>query len=83
MTVDERPYGLTKAALNSLVQGLAYRYVNENFRINAVAPGVTISDMVGGDANGDLRLVILLIAITCQRKSQKLPPSCSLMLQTA
>ena len=55
MTVDERPYGLTKAALNSLLQGLAYRYVNEGYRINAVAPGVTISDMVGGDANGDLR----------------------------
>lgn len=55
MTVDERPYGLTKAALNSLVQGLAYRYVNDGYRINAVAPGVTISDMVGGDANGDLR----------------------------
>ena len=47
MTVDERPYGLTKAAMNSLVQGLAYRYVNEGFRINAVAPGVTISDMIG------------------------------------
>lgn len=47
MTVDERPYGLTKAAMNSLVQGLAYRYVNDGFRINAVAPGVTISDMVG------------------------------------
>lgn len=55
MTVDERPYGLTKAALNSLVQGLAYRYVNEGYRINAVAPGVTVSDMVGGDADGDLR----------------------------
>lgn len=55
MTVDERPYGLSKAALNSLVQGLAYRFVNDGFRINAVAPGVTISDMVGGDANGDLR----------------------------
>lgn len=55
MTVDERPYGLTKAALNSLVQGLAYRFVNEGYRINAVAPGVTISDMVGGDAEGDLR----------------------------
>lgn len=55
MTVDERPYGLTKAALNSLVQGLAYRYVNDGYRINAVAPGVTVSDMVGGDANGDLR----------------------------
>lgn len=55
MTVDERPYGLTKAALNSLIQGLAYRYVNDGYRINAVAPGVTVSDMVGGDANGDLR----------------------------
>lgn len=47
MTVDERPYGLTKAALNSLVQGLAYRYVNQDYRINAIAPGVTLSDMVG------------------------------------
>ena len=47
MTVDERPYGLTKAAMNSLVQGLAYRFVNDGFRINAVAPGITISDMVG------------------------------------
>ena len=55
MTVDERPYGLTKAAMNSLIQGLAYRYVNDGYRINAVAPGVTVSDMVGGDANGDLR----------------------------
>lgn len=55
MTVDERPYGLTKVALNSLVQGLAYRYVNEGYRINAVAPGVSVSDMTGGDVNGDLR----------------------------
>jgi len=47
MTVDERPYGLTKAALNSLVQGLAHKFVNDGFRINAVAPGVTVSDMVG------------------------------------
>ncbi len=55
MTVDERPYGLTKAAVNSLVQGLAYRFVNDGYRINAVAPGVTVSDMVGGDVDGDLR----------------------------
>ena len=54
MTVDERPYGLTKAALNSLIQGLAYRYVNEGYRINAIAPGVTISDMVGKKDDGDL-----------------------------
>lgn len=54
MTVDERPYGLTKASINSLVQGLAYRYVNENFRINAIAPGVTVSDMVGKKDTEDL-----------------------------
>lgn len=47
MTVDERPYGLTKAAINSLVQGLAHKYVKQNYRINALAPGVTLSDMVG------------------------------------
>ena len=54
ITSDDRPYGLTKAALNSLVQGLAYRYVNDGFRINAVAPGVTVSDMTGGTIDGDL-----------------------------
>lgn len=54
ITVDERPYGLTKAAMNSLVQGLAYRYVNENFRVNAIAPGVTVSDMVGVTSDEDL-----------------------------
>ncbi|MBQ9094134.1 MAG: SDR family oxidoreductase [Prevotella sp.] len=56
MTVDERPYGLTKTALNSLIQGLAHRYVNEGYRINAVAPGVTISDMVGKKDRENLAL---------------------------
>ena len=54
MTADERPYGLSKAALNSLVQGLAHKYVKQGFRINAIAPGVTISDMVGKKNDGDL-----------------------------
>ena len=54
MTADERPYGLTKAALNSLVQGIAYRYVNEGFRINALAPGVTVTDMVDKQDDGNL-----------------------------
>lgn len=54
MTVDDRPYGLTKAALNSLVQGLAYRYVNEGYRINAIAPGVTVTDMIGDIVGDDL-----------------------------
>lgn len=54
MTVDERPYGLTKAAINSLVQGLAHKYVNQGYRINALAPGVTLSDMVGKTDDGNL-----------------------------
>ena len=54
MTADERPYGLTKAALNSLVQGIACRYVNEGFRINALAPGVTVTDMVDKQDDGNL-----------------------------
>ena len=54
ITVDERPYGLTKAAINSLVQGLAHRYVNQGYRINAIAPGAPVSDMIGVKADGDL-----------------------------
>lgn len=54
ITVDERPYGLTKVAMNSLMQGLAHRYVNQGYRINAIAPGVTVSDMVQVNADGDL-----------------------------
>ena len=54
MTVDERPYGLTKVAMNSLVQGLAHKYVNDKFRINAIAPGVTVTDMIGIKAYDDL-----------------------------
>ncbi len=46
-TVDIIPYGLTKAAMNSLVQGLAKKYINQGIRINAVAPGVTATDMTG------------------------------------
>ena len=52
-TADERPYGWTKAATNSMVKGLAYRLASNGIRVNAVAPGVTASDMTGlkGDGN--------------------------------
>lgn len=56
MTVDERPYGLTKAAINSLVQGLAYRYVCKGYRINGIAPGITVSDMTGNVSLDDISL---------------------------
>ncbi len=55
-TVDFRPYGFTKAALNSMTQGLAYLFAKDNIRINAVAPGVTASDMTGISAEGNIYL---------------------------
>ena len=45
--VDDLPYGLTKSAINSLTQGLAKRMIKNGIRINAVAPGVTASEMTG------------------------------------
>ena len=55
-TADIRPYGLTKAAINSLVKGLASKYAKEGIRINAVAPGITTSDMTGFKADRNLYL---------------------------
>lgn len=53
-TVDERPYGWTKAATNSMVKGLAYRLAENDIRVNAIAPGVTASDMTGFSEDGNL-----------------------------
>lgn len=55
-TVDIRPYGFTKAAINSMVQGLACLFVKDDIRVNAVAPGITASDMTGLKADGNLYL---------------------------
>lgn len=55
-TADIRPYGLTKAAINSLVKGLASMYASRGIRVNAVAPGITTSDMTGFKADGNLYL---------------------------
>ena len=57
-TVDIRPYGLTKASINSLVQGLAYLLVKDGIRVNAIAPGITASDMTGFKPDGNLYLPI-------------------------
>lgn len=53
---DIRPYGLIKASINSLVRGLAHLFVKDDIRVNAVAPGVTASDMTGLSADGNLSL---------------------------
>ena len=42
---NETPYGLTKAGINSLVGGLSTAYYRKGIRVNAIAPGVTITDM--------------------------------------
>ena len=52
--MDFRPYGFTKAAVNSMVQGLAYLFSKDSIRINAVAPGITASDMTGLSSEGNL-----------------------------
>ena len=57
-TMDFRPYGFTKAAINSMIQGLAYLFAKDNIRINAVAPGITASDMTGYKTDGNLYLEI-------------------------
>ncbi len=52
--VDVLPYGLTKVAMNSLVQGIAHRFIREGVRCNAIAPGVTASDLTGYSADGNM-----------------------------
>lgn len=43
--VDDIPYGLIKSAINSLTKGLAKTHIKKNIRINAVAPGITATEM--------------------------------------
>lgn len=51
---DDQPYGLTKIAINSLVEALGRRYINKGLRVNAIAPGVTASDLTGFTVEGNL-----------------------------
>lgn len=46
---NDIPYGLTKASINSLVGGLARRVYKKGIRVNAIAPGVTYTDMTKGE----------------------------------
>ena len=51
---DDIPYGLTKASINCLTRGLARKLLEYNIRVNGLAPGVTVSNMVGYKENDDL-----------------------------
>lgn len=52
--VDDIPYGLTKAAINSLVQALAYDLIKYDIRVYGLAPGATLTDLFGEETNGNL-----------------------------
>jgi 3-oxoacyl-[acyl-carrier protein] reductase len=54
LNAQTRPYALAKAALIHLTAGLAKEYVSHNIRVNAIAPGPTVSDMFAIDPNGNL-----------------------------
>ena len=51
---DYLPYGLTKAALNSIIRGLSCAYYKNNIRVNGIAPGVTCSNLIKKDKKSDL-----------------------------
>lgn len=53
---DDIPYGLSKAAINSFTRGLARRLITNGIRVNAIAPGVTVSDMTGYKRDENLYL---------------------------
>lgn len=53
---DDVPYGLTKCAINSLTRGLSRRFYREGVRVNAIAPGITTSNMTGVKEDDNLAL---------------------------
>lgn len=44
-TADIRPYGLSKASLNSLIKGLGALLVQDNIRVNGISPGIIATEM--------------------------------------
>ncbi len=51
---DYGPYGISKKGLIHYTQGLAREYIGTGIRINAVAPGMTASEINGIDVSGDM-----------------------------
>ncbi len=51
---DDVPYGLSKRALISYTEGLAKALILKGIRVNAIAPGVTATEMTGHDPEGNL-----------------------------
>ena len=54
LNAQTRPYALSKAALIHFTTGLAKEYISHQIRVNAVAPGPTVSGMYAINPDGDL-----------------------------
>ena len=48
------PYGLAKAGVASLTHGLAKKLITEGIRINAMAPGTTLTPMTDDFTHGEV-----------------------------
>ena len=48
------PYGLSKAGIASLTRGLAKKLITEGIRINAIAPGTTLTPMTEDFTHGEV-----------------------------
>ena len=48
------PYGLSKVGIASLVHGLAKKLITEGIRINAMAPGTTLTPMTNDFTHGEV-----------------------------
>lgn len=48
------PYGLSKVAIASLTHGLAKKLITEGIRINAIAPGTTLTPMTDDFTHGEV-----------------------------
>lgn len=48
------PYGLSKAGIASLTRGLAKKFVTKGIRINAIAPGTTLTPMTEDFTHGEV-----------------------------
>lgn len=51
---DDVPYGMAKRALISYTEGLARKLILKGVRVNAIAPGVTATEMTGYDPEDNL-----------------------------
>lgn len=72
---NETPYGLTKASINSLIGAVFNTYYRHGIRVNAISPGVTVTDMTAmydPKANGNMYSDIMPVVISFLKKLLRL-----------